>query len=186
MRRIVRAGRKARRIIRAADTYLPRDAAGIRSIKVDPRRRLIKESAPMTVSIFMERGEVIQARTEDTVASVVALLAEKRIGCVPVVENGKVVGIFSERDVLYGLARVGAALLDMELGEVMTTPAVTIEPDTPILSALSLMTRRRMRHLPIVEGERMVGFVSIGDLVKSRIHRIESEAEAMRSYIQSA
>jgi CBS domain-containing protein len=81
---------------------------------------------------------------------------------------------------------MGAALLDMPVSEVMTTPPVTISSDTPIISALSLMTRRRIRHLPIVKDDQMVGFVSIGDLVKSRIDHIESEAEAMRSYIQSA
>jgi CBS domain-containing protein len=142
----------------------------------------------MTVSMLLNatRGAVIEARVGDTVAQVVALLAERRIGCVPVVEGGKVVGIFSERDLVYGVARAGAGLLDRTVGEVMTSPPVTIAPDTPILSALALMTKRRIRHLPIVEGERMIGFVSIGDLVKSRIDRVESEAEAMRSYIQSA
>jgi len=142
----------------------------------------------MTVSTFLSaaRGPVIQADAGDTVAHVVRLLAERRIGCVPIVEEDRVVGIFSERDVVYGLGRDGAALLDRPVGEVMTQPAVTITPQTPILSALSLMTRRRIRHLPIVEGGRMVGFVSIGDLVKSRMDRIESEVDAMRSYIQSA
>lgn len=142
----------------------------------------------MTVSMFTAaaRGDVVQASVGDKVAQVVALLAERRIGCVPVVEHGKVVGIFSERDLVYGIARAGAALLDQAVSDVMTKPAVTITSDTPILSALALMTQRRIRHLPIVEGERMVGFVSIGDLVKSRIDRVESEAEAMRSYIQSA
>jgi CBS domain-containing protein len=142
----------------------------------------------MTVQAFAaeSRGAVIIANRTDSVAQVVALLAERRIGCVPVVEDGRVLGIFSERDVVYGLAREGAGLLDRPVGDVMTQPAVTIASDTPILSALSLMTRRRIRHLPIVEGEQMVGFVSIGDLVKSRMDRIESEAEAMRAYIQSA
>ena len=142
----------------------------------------------MTVSAFIDasRGGIISASRIDKVADVVALLAERRIGCVPIVEGGRVLGIFSERDVVYGLAREGAALLDRPVGEVMTSPAMTIDSDTPILSALSLMTRRRVRHLPIMDGEAMVGFVSIGDLVKSRMDRIESEAEAMRSYIQGA
>jgi CBS domain-containing protein len=105
---------------------------------------------------------------------------------VPVVEDGAVVGIFSERDVIYGLSNRGAAMLDMPVGEVMTAPAVTIERDTPILAALSMMTMRRIRHLPIVEGGQMIGFISIGDLVKQRMDRIEAEAEAMREYIQSA
>lgn len=142
----------------------------------------------MTVRAFVgaTRGAIIHVNRTDSVACVIALLAEKRIGCVPVVEDGKVLGIFSERDVVYGLAREGAALLDRPVEAVMTQPAVTIDADTPVISALSLMTRRRIRHLPIVDGETMVGFVSIGDLVKTRIDRIESEAEAMRSYIQSA
>jgi len=67
-----------------------------------------------------------------------------------------------------------------------TAPPITVAPDAPILSALSLMTKRRIRHLPVISGGAMVGFVSIGDLVKKRIDRIEQEAEAMRSYIQSA
>ena len=141
----------------------------------------------MKVNAFLNSGrDVVQASVGDSVAQVIGLLAEHRIGCVPIVEQGRVVGIFSERDLVYGVARTGAALLDRPVGEVMTKPPVTITPETPILSALSLMTQRRIRHLPIVDGDHMVGFVSIGDLVKSRIDHIESEAEAMRSYIQSA
>ncbi len=145
----------------------------------------------MTVSMFLNdaRGPVTHVQATDSVADVVALLAERRIGCVPVVDpidNGRVVGIFSERDIIYGLSKSGAAMLDLAVGEVMTSPAETIGKDTPVLSALSLMTRRRIRHLPIVEEGRMIGFISIGDLVKSRIDRIEAEAEAMRDYIQSA
>lgn len=142
----------------------------------------------MTVSAFVgaSRDGIISANIADKVVDVIALLAERRIGCVPIVEGGRVLGLFSERDVIYGLAREGAALLERSVGEVMTKPAVTIAADTPILSALSLMTRRRIRHLPIVEDGEMVGFVSIGDLVKSRMDRIETEAEAMRAYIQTA
>ena len=72
------------------------------------------------------------------------------------------------------------------VSDVMTAPAVTVDPQTEVLSALSLMTKRRIRHLPVMEHGEMVGFVSIGDLVKYRIDRIESEAEALRTYIQTA
>jgi CBS domain-containing protein len=68
----------------------------------------------------------------------------------------------------------------------MTTPAITVTRDVPVLAALSQMTKKRIRHLPVVEDERLIGIVSIGDLVAYRIDRIESEAEAMRAYIQSA
>jgi CBS domain-containing protein len=141
----------------------------------------------MTVRALLgeQRRTIITAAKTDSVARVVSLIAERRIGCVPIVEGDKVLGIFSERDLSYGIAREGTALLDRAVGSVMTTPAVTIGPDTAVISALSLMTTRRIRHLPVVEGERMIAFVSIGDLVKYRMERIEEEASAMRSYIQS-
>ncbi|CAH0356729.1 CBS domain-containing protein [soil metagenome] len=142
----------------------------------------------MTIAAILKTkgNDVLQVAPDATVLSVVAMLAEKRIGCVPVVDGGEVVGIFSERDVVYQLGQGGPAMLDAVVSGAMTSPAVTITSDTPVMSALSLMTRRRMRHLPVVDGGKLVGFVSIGDLVKYRIDRIESEAAAMRDYIQSA
>jgi CBS domain-containing protein len=142
----------------------------------------------MTVAKFIDdaRGPIVHVGPNDRVSHAIALLTERRIGCLPVLEDGVVLGIFSERDVIYGLADKSAALLDMSVGEVMTKPALTIAKHMPVLTALSLMTRRRVRHLPIVEHGKMVGFISIGDLVKSRMDRIEAEAAAMREYIQSA
>lgn len=131
-------------------------------------------------------GEVVSCDTTTTVREAVALLAERRIGAVPVMQDGEVVGIFSERDIVYQLAGQGPVMLDGSVGAVMTSPAVTVSPDTGVLDALGLMTRRRFRHLPVVDKGKMVGFVSIGDLVKFRIEMIEAEAEAMRSYIQTA
>ena len=132
-------------------------------------------------------GEIWSCHADDTVAEAVAMLARRRIGALPVSDGGDgVAGIFSERDVLYCLEKHGAAALDLKVREVMTAPAITIEPNTRVDDALGLMTRRRIRHLPIALDGRMIGFVSIGDLVKWRIDRIEAEAEAMRSYIQTA
>lgn len=130
--------------------------------------------------------EIVTARRDESVAQVVARLAERRIGALPVVENGEVVGIFSERDLVYGTARHGADMMTRSIGEVMISPAITVTSDTPILSALSLMTQRRIRHLPVVDDGKLAGFVSIGDLVKHRIEKIENEAAAMRDYIQMA
>ena len=142
----------------------------------------------MTVAAILQgKGRaVIQVRSTDSVLSVVQLLAEKRIGCVPVVDNGEVVGIFSERDLVYRVAREGTAALDQPVGHVMTAPAITIDDRTPVLNGLSLMTKRRIRHLPVVIDGALVGMVSIGDLVKFRIDSIESEAAALRDYIQTA
>ena len=83
------------------------------------------------------------------------------------------------------MASDGAAILDWPVERIMTAPAITVETDKEIMGALSLMTQRRIRHLPVVEDGRIVGLVSIGDLVKYRMDQIEQEAEAMLSYIQS-
>ena len=131
-------------------------------------------------------GAVICAAPETPVRDVIALLAEHRIGAVPIVEDDQVIGIMSERDVIYALQRDGAGMLDWPVERVMTRPAITVESSLSALQGLSLMTRRRIRHLPVVDEGRLVGFVSIGDLVKYRIDRIVADAAAMREYIQSA
>ena len=142
----------------------------------------------MTIARLLEgrQSDVVTCDAEASVAEATATLAGRRIGALPVVANGAVVGIFSERDLLYRLAEFGAAVLDRRVREVMTTPALTVAPDHSALAALSLMTKRRIRHLPVMENGKMIGFVSIGDLVKYRMDKIENEAEAMREYIQTA
>lgn len=113
-------------------------------------------------------------------------LGEKRIGALPVVEDGRIVGIVSERDVIYCLREHGPEALDWPVERAMSSPAITADPETDVYAALGLMTQRRIRHLPVVERGAIVGIVSIGDLVKYRMDRIEAEADAMRAYIQSA
>jgi CBS domain-containing protein len=122
------------------------------------------------------------ARLFDAVRS----LGEKRIGALPVVEDGRIVGIVSERDVIYCLRDHGPGVLERTVDQAMSSPAITIDPESEVLEALALMTRRRIRHLPVVQGGEIRGIVSIGDLVKYRMERIEAEAEAMRAYIQNA
>ena len=139
----------------------------------------------MTVrGILSSKGDAVTSiDAQSQVVEAVRLLATKRIGAVPVVEGDRVVGVFSERDVIYCLEKHGADALSKLVGDVMTAPPVTVDPDTKVIVALSLMTRRRIRHLPVVEDGRMTGFVSIGDLVKHRVDHIEGEAAAMRDYI---
>lgn len=143
----------------------------------------------------MKVGQIIQNRAssdivsisrDQSVADAVRLLAGKRIGALPVMDGGEVAGIFSERDVIYRLANEGDACLTRRVGEVMTSPPITVERSASVLEALALMTRRRIRHLPVVDGDTMCGFISIGDLVKARLDQIEQEAEAMREYITHA
>lgn len=140
----------------------------------------------MTIAVILSgKGhDVVSIDADRSVRDAVALLAERRIGAVPVIANDRVAGIFSERDVIRLLADEGVAALDRRVGDAMTAPAMTVTPREPVLGALSLMTQRRVRHLPVIDEDRIVGIVSIGDLVKHRIDRIEAEAAAMRDYIQ--
>jgi CBS domain-containing protein len=142
----------------------------------------------MTIAAILgsKGGEVVSVECETPVREAVSRLAKNRIGAVPVTRGGRVVGILSDRDIIYCLDSAGIEVLDMTVEKVMTAPAITVGPDVPILAALSQMSARRIRHLPVVEGDRLMGIVSIGDLVAYRIARIEEEAEAMRAYIQSA
>lgn len=131
-------------------------------------------------------GTVHQCTCTATVRDAANLLAERRIGALPIVRDGEVVGIFSERDLVYRVAQEGAAVLERPVGEIMTAPPITTDDRTPVIHCLSLMTKRRIRHLPVVVDGALVGLVSIGDLVKFRIDSIESEAASLRDYIQTA
>lgn len=142
----------------------------------------------MTVaSILTNKGtDVVTVPADLPVIDVIRLLDEKRIGAVPVIEGGRVVGVFSERDVVAGIAADGVEVLQRPVSALMSSPAMTVQRDEPVIGALSLITRRRIRHLPVVENDVLLGMVSIGDLVKFRIERIEAEAAAMRDYILTA
>lgn len=143
----------------------------------------------MTIqAILADKGsDVATIPADASVADAVAQLGERRIGALPVIDSaGEICGIMSERDVIYCLKDHGAEVLDWPVERVMTAPAVTVELSTPVLNALALITKRRIRHLPVVDGGQLIGIVSIGDLVKFRIERIEQEAAAMRDYIASA
>jgi len=141
----------------------------------------------MTIAALLHgRGEssIIRATPDMSVSDVLAMLADKRIGAVPIIENEQVIGIMSERDMIYGIRAVGPGYLQSRVRDVMTTPVITVTSNTSPLEALAMMTRRRIRHLPVVDEGVLVGFVSIGDLVKARMERIEEEAAALREYIQ--
>lgn len=142
----------------------------------------------MTIaSVLRGKGTTVETISgDDSVHSAVRRLGEKRIGALPVVDGGRITGIMSERDVIYCLREHGPEVLDWPVSRVMSSPAITADSQTEVLHALGLMTQRRIRHLPIVDGGELRGIVSIGDLVKYRMDRIEAEADAMRAYIQSA
>ena len=141
----------------------------------------------MTIAaILSNKGtEVASVAAGTLIRDAVERLKAENIGALPVLDGGRIVGIFSERDLVRCLCELGPDALERPVDQGMSSPAVTVTRETPVLSALAVMTQRRMRHLPVVESDEIRGIVSIGDLVKYRIERIEAEAEAMRSYIQS-
>lgn len=130
-------------------------------------------------------SDIIACDCHTPVSEVIQTLATRRIGALPVMRDGRVVGIVSERDVIYRLADRGKDCLDVPVEEIMTSPAITVEPSTTIDEALGMMTRRRFRHFPVVENGELVAFISIGDLVKHKMDEVQHEAEALRNYIQA-
>ena len=142
----------------------------------------------MTIAAVLGRkGNAVETiAAQVPVSEAIARLGEKRIGALPVVEGESIVGIISERDVIYCLRSHGPEMLDWPVARLMSAPAITVELNTDVMAALAMMTQRRIRHLPVVANGAIRGIVSIGDLVKYRMDRIEAEAEAMRSYIQNA
>ena len=142
----------------------------------------------MTIAAVLQGkgSDVATIAADARLGQAIDMLGSRRIGALPVVEDGRVVGIMSERDVIYCLKDHGSEVLDWSVSRLMTSPAITAEPSTRVLTALATMTQRRIRHLPVVEGGQLIGIVSIGDLVKYRMEQIERDAEAMLQYIQNA
>ncbi|WP_265587578.1 CBS domain-containing protein [Sphingomicrobium arenosum] len=143
----------------------------------------------MTIAAILEAkgSDVVSVSSETLVADAARLLGERRIGALLVLDGtGGIAGICSERDVVANLGIGGESLLEWTIERIMTAPAVTVTPDSSVESALQLMTRRRIRHLPVVESGELKGIVSIGDLVKHQIDQLAEEADAMRAYIQEA
>jgi CBS domain-containing protein len=124
--------------------------------------------------------DVIRAVTDEKVTQAVKRLSERRIGALVVEDRWmKLVGIFSERDLLNAVARRGAAALDGTVADLMTSPVITCKPSDRVDAALGLMVMRRIRHLPVVDGEVLAGMISIGDLVKYRLDEKELEANVL-------
>ena len=137
----------------------------------------------MTVSEILHRKgrQVSTVRSIDAVEAAIAKLYDERIGALVVVDRwGKLVGMFSERDVIHALARHGAAALGFEMHELMTPDVTTCTPEDRIDEVMQVMTAHRVRHLPVMEDGQLVGLVSIGDLVKHRLDEKEQEAAVLR------
>ena len=120
---------------------------------------------------------------EATVYEAIGILAEKNIGALPVVDGGRLVGIFSERDYTRKVALEGRSSRDTRVREIVSAPVISITPEHSIEDAMRLMSEKHIRHLPVLEGDKMVGMISIGDLVTWIISAQNSTIDQMEAYI---
>lgn len=139
-------------------------------------------------AILQAKGSrVATVAPETPIATVVYMLRRERIGAMPVSPDGnEVTGIVSERDIVWGLAEHGTQILDWQVERLMTHPVKSCKPGDTIKSVMAEMTRSRLRHLPVIEGGRLLGIVSIGDVVKNRLDELELEASVMRDAYRAA
>ncbi|MDX1738617.1 MAG: CBS domain-containing protein, partial [Alphaproteobacteria bacterium] len=128
--------------------------------------------------ILKNKGsDVFCLKTGDTVAQAANDLATKKIGATVVLdETGKLAGILSERDIVRELGISGVGVMDKTVADIMTKDVQTCSPSDPISKIMAQMSEGRFRHLPVMDGEKMVGIISIGDVVKNRINELEFEA----------
>ena len=119
-------------------------------------------------------------------SAAIKTLADKKIGAVLVMSNGRIEGILSERDIVRVLGERGAAVLDEPVSAVMTRKVVSCRESDTVSAIMEVMTLGKFRHLPVVEDGKVVGLISIGDIVKWRVREFETEQEALRDYIKTA
>ncbi|MFN7023996.1 MAG: CBS domain-containing protein [Pseudorhizobium sp.] len=142
----------------------------------------------MTVKNMLDaKGrEVVVVAPEQSLLEVAGILHEKRIGAVVIGgREGRTAGIFTERDLVRAVAEKGASVLDAPVSTIMTVNVQTCREDTTVNQLMQMMSLGRFRHVPVEEDGRLVGIISIGDVVKSRIREIEHEAEQIKAYISS-
>lgn len=142
----------------------------------------------MTVrSILDTKGHQIMSVEPDVkLAAAIKLLGEKKIGAVLVMNQSRLEGILSERDIVRVLGERGADVLEAPVSEVMTRKVVTCKEADTVAELMEIMTTGKFRHLPVIENGKVVGLISIGDIVKRRVQEYEAEQEALRDYIKTA
>jgi CBS domain-containing protein len=142
----------------------------------------------MTVRAILDsKGHQIQSVEPDVkLAAAINILSERKIGAVLVMSKGQVEGILSERDIVRVLGERGAAVLDEPVSAVMTRKVISCKQSDTVSSIMETMTSEKFRHLPVIEEGRVVGLISIGDVVKWRVREYEMEQEALREYIKTA
>ncbi|MFK8028847.1 MAG: CBS domain-containing protein [Gammaproteobacteria bacterium] len=139
----------------------------------------------VTVQTILARkgGSVISAAPTDSVASIADLIHAHRVGAVLIRRGDSLVGLVSERDIVYQLSVQGPAVLERQAGDIMTRDLIVCEPQSDLLFVMACMTQNRIRHLPVMEKDRLVGVISIGDVVQQRMHSLEAESDTLKEYI---
>ena len=142
----------------------------------------------MTVRAILDtKGhDILSVEPDAKLSAAVKLLSDRRIGAVLVMSGGRIEGILSERDIVRVLGERGAAVLEEPVSAVMTRKVVSCKESDTVGAIMEMMTLGKFRHLPVVEEGRVVGLISIGDIVKWRVKEYESEQEALRDYIKTA
>ena len=142
----------------------------------------------MTVRAILDtKGHQIESVEPDArLSAAIKTLAERKIGAVLVMSQGRIEGILSERDIVRAVGERGAAVLEEPISAVMTRKVVSCKQADTVAAIMEMMTSGKFRHLPVVEEGRVVGLISIGDIVKWRVREYEAEQEALREYIKTA
>ena len=142
----------------------------------------------MTVRAILDtKGhQILSVGPDDRLSAAIKLLGERKIGAVLVMNQGRLEGILSERDIVRVLGERGAGALEEPVSQVMTRKVVTCKETDTVAELMEMMTTGKFRHLPVVEDGKVVGLISIGDIVKWRVREYETEQEALRDYIKTA
>lgn len=142
----------------------------------------------MNVSKILEHkgSDIISLDVGCSVLEVAKLLGTRRIGAIPIMSAGELAGIISERDVMRGLAIKGGDVLNDKVDTLMTKSVFTCSKTDTVQQLMTIMTERRIRHIPVMEDGKMVAMISIGDIVKERMQEAEQEADALKEYISMA
>ncbi len=142
----------------------------------------------MTVRAILDfKGHhILSVEPEAKLSAAVKILGDRKIGAVLVMSKGRIEGILSERDIVRVLSERGASVLDEAVGEAMTRKVISCRQSDTVAAIMETMTTGKFRHLPVVDGDRVVGLISIGDIVKWRVQEYENEQEALRQYIKTA
>ncbi len=143
--------------------------------------------AKVSAVLKLKGHDVVTVAPHQTVASVVKMLTQNRIGAVPVInESGQLVGIISERDIIRAISEHAEAVLTLHVEQLMTRDVRTCSSEDRLVDLMQVMTLQRVRHLPVVQNGALHGIVSIGDVVKQRLEEVQVEVEELQSYIRSS